>query len=121
MQKNVRYLSTNRQQKPKGLIGKFIDNIREGFERDKDMQVWLFNISFSLISVSKIPLFLRYTPLSPTYPSFFHLILTPINFSRKILKSSSKRQKSLKNRLRLRQPRNSSEFLVLLRYNYNNS
>jgi hypothetical protein len=43
MQKNVRCLSTNRQQKPKGLIGKFIDNIREGFERDKDMQVWLFN------------------------------------------------------------------------------
>lgn len=37
-QKNVRYLSTNRQPKPKGLLGKFIDNIREGFEKDKNMQ-----------------------------------------------------------------------------------
>ncbi|XP_046864317.1 LOW QUALITY PROTEIN: mitochondrial import inner membrane translocase subunit TIM44-like [Xenia sp. Carnegie-2017] len=37
-QKNVRYLSAKRQPKPKGLFGKFIDNIREGFEKDKEMQ-----------------------------------------------------------------------------------
>ena len=37
-QLQVECLSTDRQQKPKGLFGKFIDNIKEGFARDKDMQ-----------------------------------------------------------------------------------
>ncbi|XP_028407109.1 mitochondrial import inner membrane translocase subunit TIM44-like [Dendronephthya gigantea] len=35
---NKRYFSTDRHRKPRGFIGKIIDNIRDGLEKDKDMQ-----------------------------------------------------------------------------------
>lgn len=38
VQQNVRYLSGKREPKEKGLFGKFMDNIKEGFQRDKEMQ-----------------------------------------------------------------------------------
>lgn len=38
VQQNARHLSANRAPKQKGLLGKFVDNLKEGFQRDKEMQ-----------------------------------------------------------------------------------
>lgn len=38
VQQHVRHLSGNQRPNEKGLFGKFVDNIKEGFQRDKEMQ-----------------------------------------------------------------------------------
>jgi hypothetical protein len=74
-QQHVQCLSTDRKEKPKGLFGKFIDNIKEGFERDKDMQVGLF---FVLNTTSIIYLSLSLIHPLPLIPPSSLLHLTPL-------------------------------------------